>query len=72
YYYDLASFTVHNVNQDTERDVTFTPFGQEAEMTLDIESSYLKGNEVFNLKGEASSLTDGDTIMLKLNKESDM
>lgn len=72
YYYDLASFTVHNVNQDTERDVTFTPFGQEAEMTLDIESSYLKGNEVFNLKGEAASLTDGDTIMLKLNKESDM
>lgn len=72
YYYDLASFTVHNVNQDTERDVTFTPFGQEAEMTLDIESSYLKGNEVFKLKGEAASLTDGDTIMLKLNKESDM
>ncbi|WP_404357116.1 transglutaminase-like domain-containing protein [Cytobacillus firmus] len=72
YYYDLASFTVHNVNQDTERDVTFTPFGQDAEMTLDIESSYLKGNEVFKLKGEAASLTDGDTIMLKLNKESDM
>ncbi|EWG08838.1 transglutaminase domain-containing protein [Cytobacillus firmus] len=72
YYYDLASFTVHNVNQDTERDVTFTPFGQEAELTLDIESSYLKGNEVFNLKGEAASLTDSDTIMLKLNKESEM
>ncbi|WP_226620332.1 transglutaminase-like domain-containing protein [Cytobacillus firmus] len=72
YYYDLASFTVHNVNQDTERDVTFTPFGQEAELTLDIESSYLKGNEVFKLKGEAGSLTDGDTIMLKLNKESEM
>lgn len=72
YYYDLASFTVHNVNQDTERDVTFTPFGQEADMELDIESSYIKGNEVFNLKGEAGSLTDGDTIMLKLNKESEM
>lgn len=52
YYYDLASFTVHNVNQDTERDVTFTPFGQEADMELDIESSYIKGNEVFNLKGK--------------------
>ncbi|MBG9448213.1 transglutaminase [Cytobacillus firmus] len=72
YYYDLASFTVHNVNQVTERDVTFTPFGQEADLELDIESSYIKGNEVFNLKGEAGSLTDGDTIMLKLNKESDM
>ncbi|MBX9976548.1 transglutaminase domain-containing protein [Cytobacillus firmus] len=72
YYYDLASFTVHNVNPDAERDVTFTPFGQEAELALDIESSYIKGNEVFTLKGEAEGLSDSDTIMLKLNKESDM
>ncbi|MCS0674741.1 transglutaminase family protein [Cytobacillus firmus] len=72
YYYDLASFTVHNVNPNAERDVTYTPFGQEANLTLDIESSYINGNEVFNLKGEAGSLSDSDTIMLKLNKESDM
>ncbi|MCS0791249.1 transglutaminase-like domain-containing protein [Cytobacillus firmus] len=72
YYYDLASFTVHNVNPNAERDVTYTPFGQEAYLTLDIESSYINGNEVFNLKGEAGSLSDSDTIMLKLNKESDM
>ncbi|WP_282142505.1 transglutaminase domain-containing protein [Cytobacillus oceanisediminis] len=72
YYYDLASFTVHNVNPNAERDVTYTPFGQEADLTLDIESSYINGNEVFNLKGEAGSLSDSDTIMLKLNKESDM
>lgn len=72
YYYDLASFTVHNVNPNAERDVTYTPFGQEAYLTLDIESSYINGNEVFNLKGEAGSLSDSDTIMLKLIKESDM
>lgn len=72
YYYDLASFTVHNVNPNAERDVTYTPFGHEADLTLDIESSYINGNEVFHLKGEAGSLSDSDTIMLKLNKESDM
>lgn len=72
YYYDLASFTVHNVNPDTERDVTFTPFGQEAELALDLESSYVKGKEVFTLEGEAGNLTESDSIMLKLNKDSEM
>ncbi|MHA7136901.1 transglutaminase domain-containing protein [Rossellomorea arthrocnemi] len=70
YYYDTASFTVHNVNPDITRDVTLTPFGQEAELSLSSESSYIKGNEIFPLKGEAASLTDEDTIMLRLKKES--
>ncbi|MFI8575592.1 transglutaminase domain-containing protein [Rossellomorea aquimaris] len=70
YYYDTASFTVHNVNPDITRDVTLTPFGQEAELSLSSESSYIKGNEIFPLKGEAANLTDEDTIMLRLKKES--
>lgn len=72
YYYDLASFTVHNVNPDADRDVTYTPFGQEADLALDIESSYVNGNEVFSLQGEAESLSDSDTIMLQLKKDSEM
>ncbi|MGG1631693.1 transglutaminase domain-containing protein [Rossellomorea sp. NRS-1567] len=70
YYYDTASFTVHNVNPDITRDVTLTPFGQEAELSLSSESSYIKGNEIFPLKGGAANLTDEDTIMLRLKKDS--
>ncbi|KPL60384.1 transglutaminase domain-containing protein [Rossellomorea vietnamensis] len=71
YYYDTASFTVHNVNPEINRDVTLTPFGQDAELSLSTKSSYVKGNEVFSLKGEAASLSDEDTIMLRLKKDSD-
>ncbi|WP_394141452.1 transglutaminase domain-containing protein [Cytobacillus oceanisediminis] len=72
YYYDTATFTVHNISPEAERDVTFTPFGQEAEMALDLKSSYVKENEIFTLKGETANLTDSDTIMLKLNKDAGM
>ncbi|MCA0149382.1 MULTISPECIES: transglutaminase domain-containing protein [Rossellomorea] len=71
YYYDTASFTVHNVNPEIKRDVTMTPFGQDAELSLSTNSSYVKGNQVFSLKGEAASLSDNDTIMLRLKKDSD-
>lgn len=70
YYYDTASFTVHNVNPDIMRDVTLTPFGQDAALSLSSESSFIKGNEIFPLKGEAVNLTDEDTIMLRLKKDS--
>jgi Transglutaminase-like superfamily len=71
YYYDTASFTVHNVNPQINRDVTLTPFGQDAELSLNSKSSYVKGNEVFSLKGKAAGLSDEDTIMLRLKKDSD-
>ncbi|WP_226672575.1 transglutaminase domain-containing protein [Rossellomorea aquimaris] len=71
YYYDTASFTVHNVNPETKRDVTLTPFGQDAEMTLDTKSSFVKWSEIFSLKGEAANLSDEDTIMLRLKKDSE-
>ena len=71
YYYDTASFTVHNVNLDVRRDVTLTPFGQDAELSLNSQSSYVKENEIFSLKGEADNLSDEDTIMLRLKKDSE-
>lgn len=71
YYYDTASFTVHNVNHEINRDVTMTPFGQDAELSLSTKSSYVKGNQVFSLKGEAAGLSEEDTIMLRLKKDSD-
>ncbi|MBT2691250.1 transglutaminase domain-containing protein [Bacillus sp. ISL-47] len=72
YYYDTAAFTVHNINPEADRDVTFTPFGQEAEMALNLKSSYVKENEIFSLSGKAVNLTDSDTIMLKINKDAEM
>ncbi|MCA1056990.1 transglutaminase-like domain-containing protein [Rossellomorea aquimaris] len=71
YFYDTASFTVHNVNPEKKRDVTVTPFGRNAGVEVDVDSSFKKGNEVFSLKGKADELTDKDTIMLKLRKDSD-
>jgi Transglutaminase-like superfamily len=71
YYYDTASFTVHNVNTEVNRDVTLSPFGQDAEVTFNTKSGYVKGDEVFSLKGEAANLSDDDTIMLRLKKDSE-
>ncbi|RLQ90658.1 transglutaminase-like domain-containing protein [Falsibacillus albus] len=71
YYYDTASFTVHNVNPDAERDVAYTPFGQDAELDLDLKSSYIKEKEIFPLKGEVKNLSDDDMIMLRLQKDSE-
>lgn len=52
-------------------DVTYSPFGQEAGLTINLDQGYLVENEVFSLNGDAGSLTDQDTIMLKLNKDAD-
>ncbi|AYA77570.1 transglutaminase domain-containing protein [Bacillus sp. Y1] len=71
YYYETASFTVHNVNADIERDVTYSPFGQEAEILLNLDLGYVTEKEIFSLSGDAGTLSDNDTIMIKLTKESD-
>ncbi|UII56262.1 transglutaminase-like domain-containing protein [Cytobacillus spongiae] len=71
YYYDTASFTVHNVNPKMERDVTYSPFGQEAGISLDFEQSYHVKQEAFTVSGDAGNLTDQDTLMLRLVKESE-
>ncbi|MGD6779942.1 transglutaminase domain-containing protein [Sutcliffiella horikoshii] len=72
YYYDTASFTVHNVNPKSTYDVSLTPFGHDAGLQFDVESSFLKENELFSFEGKASNLLDGDTIMLQLKKDSDI
>jgi hypothetical protein len=71
YYFEAVKFDVHNVNPENERDLTLTPFGQEAELAINMESGYVKETEIFRLEGEAGKLTDKDTVMLKLTKESE-
>lgn len=71
YYYETASFTVHNVNPDIKRDVTYSPFGQEAEILLNLDHGYVTEKEIFALSGDAGTLSDNDTIMIKLTKDSD-
>ncbi|NLP49832.1 transglutaminase domain-containing protein [Bacillus sp. RO1] len=72
YYYDIASFTVHNVNPESTYDITLTPFGHDAGLQFNVESAFLKENELFALGGKAAALSDGDTIMLQLKKDSDI
>ncbi|MDQ0273307.1 transglutaminase domain-containing protein [Cytobacillus purgationiresistens] len=71
YFYDVASFKVHNVNPEAKRDVTYTPFGYETKMQLDLDSSYVQAEEVFSLSGDAGNLTEKDTVMIRIKKESD-
>lgn len=71
YYYDTADFEVYNVNPDIQRDITYTPFGQDAELALNLDSGYVEKEGIFQLKGEAGNLTDKDIIMLRLDKDSE-
>ncbi|KAB2330092.1 transglutaminase domain-containing protein [Bacillus mesophilum] len=71
YYYDTAKFTVENVNPDMNRDISYTPFGFEAGLNLEGDTSYLQEEEVFSLKGAVTELTDDDTLMLVLRKDSE-
>ncbi|WP_066300873.1 transglutaminase domain-containing protein [Bacillus sp. FJAT-29937] len=71
YYYDTAKFDVYNVNPEIQRDITYTPFGQDAELALNLDSSFVEEDGIFQLKGKAGSLTDEDTLMLRLNKDSE-
>ncbi|MEQ2527456.1 transglutaminase domain-containing protein [Robertmurraya yapensis] len=71
YFYDTASFEVINVNPEQQRDLTYTPFGILAGLSLDLKTSYVKENQTFLLKGEASNLTNGDSVMLSVTKDSE-
>ncbi len=68
YYYDTAIFEVVNVNPEIKRDISYTHFGQKAELSLDLESSYVIRDGVFLLEG-TSNLSDTDTIMIVLKKK---
>ncbi|MDN4608423.1 transglutaminase domain-containing protein [Sporosarcina highlanderae] len=71
YYYDLAKFTVYNVNPNMQRDLTYTPFAQEAGLSLEAPASgYVKENEIFKLKGELSSIKGpNEAVMLEMKKD---
>lgn len=71
YYYDTARFTVHNVNPDVKRDVTYTPYGQEVGLSLGLDTSFFEAEEVFPLKGVAEGLDEEDTVMLRVSKGTD-
>ncbi|MBB4824915.1 transglutaminase-like putative cysteine protease [Sporosarcina luteola] len=71
YYYDLADFKVFNVNPKLQRDLTFTPFAQDAGLVIhEPDSGYVKGNKVFTLKGTLEPISnDKDLIMIELQKD---
>lgn len=72
YYYSITNFKVHNVNPAAKFPVAYTPFGFDAELELDVKEGFLIESEVFPFKGKVGSLANnGDTIMIRLNKDSE-
>lgn len=71
YYYETVRFTVHNVNPDMKRDVTYTPYGQEVGLSLGFDTSFFEAEQTFPLKGEAEGLDEEDTVMLRVSKGTD-
>ena len=71
YFYDTIDFKVKNVNPEMKRDISYTPFGNEAGLAIDLNSSYIEEDGSFSLKGKAGKLTDDDTIMVVLKKNSE-
>lgn len=72
YFYDTIEFTAINVNPEMKRDISYTPFGNDAELAIEADSSYVEADEVFSLKGKAGNLADDETIMLALKKDSEI
>lgn len=72
YYYDTASFDVVNVNPDLKRDVTYTPFGYSAGLSVNMKTSYVKEKGTFSLKGKVKNISaDKNMIMINLLKDSE-
>ncbi len=73
YYYDLAKFTVFNVNPTMRRDLTYTPFAQDAGLSLEVpDSGYIKESGIFTLKGKIATIKGtNETLMLELKKDED-
>ena len=70
YFYDTIDFKVKNVNPEMKRDISYTPFGNEAGLAIDLNSSYIEEDGRFHcLKGKVGKLTDDDTIMVVLKKK---
>ena len=50
YFYDTIDFKVNNVNPEMKRDISYTPFGNEAELAIDLDSGYIEGDGKFFVK----------------------
>ncbi|MCG3088329.1 transglutaminase domain-containing protein [Sporosarcina cyprini] len=63
---NMTAFSVFNVNPTTDHGIVYTPFAQAADLSLQApDSRYVKGNEVFTLKGKVDT---AENIMLVLFK----
>ncbi|MGG0670863.1 transglutaminase-like domain-containing protein [Lederbergia citrisecunda] len=73
YYYDLAKFTVFNVNPTMRRDLTYTPFAQDAGLSLEVPASgFIKESRIFTLKGKIATIKGtNETLLLELKKDED-
>ncbi|MGE8206488.1 transglutaminase domain-containing protein [Heyndrickxia sp. NPDC080065] len=72
YYYDLSTFEVINVNPKKQRDLTYTPFAQEAKLALkDISSGFITGNELIDIHGKISNTPENKNIMIEVKKDMD-
>lgn len=70
YYYDIANFDVTNVNPTIHRDITYSPFAQEAGLTIqDPASGYVKENETFTLIGKVDTIKKQNELMIELQKD---
>ena len=72
YYYDIANFEVVNVNPKIHRDITYTPFAQDADMVIQHpKTGYFQEKETFSLKGKMHKQIQQQEIMLEIRKDSD-
>lgn len=70
YYYDLASFEVINVNPKKQKDITYTPFAQDAELSLKgLTSGFFSGNELFKVHGTIANTPSNKNIMIEVKKD---
>ncbi|MDQ0176973.1 transglutaminase-like domain-containing protein [Bacillus chungangensis] len=72
YYYDIANFEVVNVNPKNHRDITYSPFAQDASMVIQHPKvGYFQETETFSLKGKMNEQIQQQEVMLEIRKDSD-
>ena len=70
YYYDAAKFTTVNINPAIYRDITYSPFAQRANLTIqEPTTGYVKEDGVFSLQGNIDISEDHNQVMIELQKD---
>jgi len=69
YFYNAASFSVFNVHPDYQRDLSYTPYGQDNQFSLDVKNGFIEADGIFKLTGSLGQLADKDEVMVALTKE---